>query len=478
MKLIHITLHNYRSLLDADFDVSPYTLLVGANNSGKSTILDALRTFYCKDGYKFDGKRDFPFAEAKDNESWVELSFSLSDEEYDSLADKYKSASRILKARKYFQTSEKQDDGKTSKAGVIFAYNNTAQIEGEPFYGANNVQSGKFGDVIFIPAVSKVDEHTKLSGPSALRDLITDIMTTISAGSDAFAQFQTQFDEFASKIKTEQTGGGRSLSTFEAEFNSILSGWGADFSLKINPPTAAEIVKSLVEPIWKDQRFDREQKVDSFGSGFQRYFIYSLIEISARYSTKAPKKKAKDFTPEMTLLLFEEPEAFLHPPQQENLARNLKGITATETHQVICSTHSSHFVSRRTEDLLGIVRTRATGKGSHVHQLTQKLWDEMVVDNQAINTILGAEAADYTDEMEAVKHFLWLNPDRASAFFADHVLIMEGPTEVALVRRLMDDARINAGTGGIHPLELDRKVQHPSIHEPPLCDGDSAQRHL
>ena len=48
----------------------------------------------------------------------------------------------------------------------------------------------------------------------------------------------------------------------------------------------------------------------------------------------------------MTLILFEEPEAFLHPPQQEILAQNLATMSGNSDQQVICSTHSSHFVSR------------------------------------------------------------------------------------------------------------------------------------
>ena len=43
MKLLRLTARNYRSLRDADIDLTDLNLFIGANASGKSTILDALR---------------------------------------------------------------------------------------------------------------------------------------------------------------------------------------------------------------------------------------------------------------------------------------------------------------------------------------------------------------------------------------------------------------------------------------------------
>ena len=55
--------------------------------------------------------------------------------------------------------------------------------------------------------------------------------------------------------------------------------------------------------------------------------------------------------------------------------------------------------------------------------------------------------------MEAVKHFLWLNPDRSSVFFANHVLLVEGATEVALVNRLVGDGKIANADCGLYVLD-------------------------
>ena len=46
MKLQRLRIHNFRSIIDADVEVHDYTMLVGANNAGKSNALSALRAFY------------------------------------------------------------------------------------------------------------------------------------------------------------------------------------------------------------------------------------------------------------------------------------------------------------------------------------------------------------------------------------------------------------------------------------------------
>lgn len=46
MKLRRLRIHNFRSITDADIEVHDYTMIVGANNAGKSNIVAALRAFY------------------------------------------------------------------------------------------------------------------------------------------------------------------------------------------------------------------------------------------------------------------------------------------------------------------------------------------------------------------------------------------------------------------------------------------------
>lgn len=52
--------HGFRDRISYSIGFHPYALVVGANNSGKSTIIDCIRDFYEKDGFKFKKESDFP----------------------------------------------------------------------------------------------------------------------------------------------------------------------------------------------------------------------------------------------------------------------------------------------------------------------------------------------------------------------------------------------------------------------------------
>ena len=101
MKLRSLRIHNFRSIIDADIEVHDYTMIVGANNAGKSNVLAALRAFY--EDIKCTAE-DSPKVGKSSDETWVELTFRLTEAEWVSLADKYKEGvtDHTLTLRRYF----------------------------------------------------------------------------------------------------------------------------------------------------------------------------------------------------------------------------------------------------------------------------------------------------------------------------------------------------------------------------------------
>ena len=55
--------------------------------------------------------------------------------------------------------------------------------------------------------------------------------------------------------------------------------------------------------------------------------------------------------------------------------------------------------------------------------------------------------------MESVKYSLWLDPRRCSAFFANKVLLVEGPTECALIGYLLGIGQMPSPAGGVFILD-------------------------
>ena len=120
------------------------------------------------------------------------------------MKDDYKQDNNHLRVRKYLRPSGKTRPG-------IYAYVGD-QLSNEYFYGAANVQKGKLGDVIYIQAASRLDDHTELSGPSELRDLLNNIVKQIAKSSPTFTLLAQRIEKFSSAVETQTTEDGRSLS--------------------------------------------------------------------------------------------------------------------------------------------------------------------------------------------------------------------------------------------------------------------------
>jgi len=183
--------------------------------------------------------------------------------------------------------------------------------------------------------------------------------------------------------------------------------------------------------------------------------IYTLLTGLSKYSPATQSSRKKDFTPDLTLILFEEPEAFLHPPQQTALSFALKNLGDDDRVQVLLSTHSPQFVSNSTDDLVALVRLQRDSGLTTAWQLSDEKRRQIFDDNQEINDILNIASDDESRQldMEAIKYFLWLDPSRCGAFFAAHVLLVEGATEVAFINLLMADGRIELPKGGLFVLD-------------------------
>lgn len=489
MKIREFALHNYRAIKDATFYAADYGLLIGANNSGKTTVLDALRNFYEKD-IKFDYSRDFPKFETGDKESWIEVEYELTKDEAGSIKAEYLQKENRFRVRKVLQSDD--------KARLhLFAYEGGG-LSANQFYGDDNVGLGKLGDIIHIPAISKLEDVSKFSGASPLRELVNNIFKKLVKGSVAFTSFQGAISKFGQEIQVEQTADKRSLKGLEDDINSGLGDWDAKFKFKVNPLSESEVVKSMLDYDIFDETLKANQSASSYGHGFQRQLIYRLFRVSAAYSTSRPSSKKKDFSPDFTLLLFEEPEAFLHPSQQSQLDRDLRKIGSDDGRQVLVSTHSPQFVSHATENITGIARLHRSNGQTAIGQVRPEKLDALFSENQEINKLAAglknyeAGAEESSLDMEAVKYFLWLNPERCGLFFAKRTLVVEGPSELVLINYLIQAGKIRIPAGGMFVLDVmgkfnihrfmnllgELKIEHAVLHDTdPNKKGDDQVMH-
>jgi predicted ATP-dependent endonuclease of OLD family len=412
-------------------------LLIGANNSGKTNVIDALRIFYEKE--KFD-KEDIPKFKTDDQEIWIEIEFYLTDDEFVNLREEYKQANNTLKVRKYLKSS--QPDRVKPNQSNIYGYEEGI-LSNNLFYGAKNISEAKLGDVIYIPEVAKVDEYTKLSGPSAFRDSLNFVVKKVVKNSPSFESLRKSFADFNEKFKTESSKDGFSIQNFVEDVNKEIGEWDVSFGVNINEIKPEEIIKNLVSYYLEEKNLKEQLDVSSFGQGLQRHLIYTLMKLSTKYKEIPSKKEKKEFSPDFTLILFEEPEAFLHPTQQEILNLSLAEIASEENQQVLISTHSSHFVSKNIDDIPSLLKLTKNGTETLIYQIDNKTLQDILKENKELKEILGEEATRKDMELESIRYCLWLDPDRCCSFFADIIIICEGLSEKALIDCLVKEKKLN-----------------------------------
>ncbi|MDP2891719.1 MAG: AAA family ATPase, partial [Bacillota bacterium] len=458
MQLQRVKIHNFRSILDSDFDLEKYALLVGENNSGKTNVMIALRIFY-EDDIKFSNNDDFPKCSPTDNESWIELWFLTADGEQSSLKDEYKAEDKLLKVRKYL----KSDNADLVKSGQsnIYAYE-SGKLSANLFYGAKNISQAKLGRLLFIPDLSKTDDNFKMSGPSPLRDMIDFVMQKVIKNSQTYSNLQNAFVIFNKDFREESSKDGFSLNELTSDINKNISEWDICFGLDINTITADNIIKNLVSHYVEDKQLNGQRiPINHFGQGLQRHLIYTLIRVGAKYIDKKPEQK-KEFSPDLTMILFEEPELFLHPTQQEFLNADLRKLAEDSNQQILCCTHSPIFVSKNIESLPSLLKVIKNKGQTKIYQINKKELDELFDENNSMfkmfsdklsdsttsqdiknkiaNKSLGSIASDESLKLEeeSLKYFLWLDNERSCSFFAKHVFICEGATEKIFLDYLLN----------------------------------------
>lgn len=441
MRILSSKIHNFRTIEELEIRFSSYTIILGLNNAGKSNFIDALRIFYDKD-LKFNHERDFPKFTTTDEESWAEIEFQLDDSELEIIRQKYQGFQGILRIRKIFQSKETGKDGKP-RSGTLICIN--GEFSDERF-------KDDLGEIIYVPALSRLDEQTKLTGPSALRDLISFVLKTSFEESASYSGLKSAFENFNSSLKTEETSDGYSLESIENEISSELRGWGIKFNINIRPVIFEDLMKNLIEQKIHDDTLGVALESNAYGQGMQRQIVYSLLKLVTKFNKTREAKPSNKFESKLTVLLFEEPEAFLHPTQIDKLDIGLKTMSDDGMTQVIITTHNPSFVSKNISDLPSLVRLYRDDGRTKVAQLTSEKLDFILTQNQdatykwAKNPKLKIRSlsAEMEEQLESIKYALWIDPRRAAAFFAQKVLIVEGPTEVALINYLQDKDRFNS----------------------------------
>lgn len=466
MKICKVTIHNWRSIRDLEIDFQDIMIFIGQNNHGKSNILSALLFFFGETGCT-----ELDFKKGSDD-LFVEVEFNDLDDHDKAQFQKYLTIENHIKVRKQitkgcdfeyhgycempqenYLKEEKIGDltsrdkinatplkdlipttGRVTKeivkeAQEKYIQNNRANLsfhydlEPTNFLGLKTVAQGIFGNVFFIPAVKNATEEFNTKGKTIFNQLLSNVITEMSSSNQQYIDTKEKISELTQVLNKNISDGSlnenrpEQITRLEKIIEDELKKWHTTINIEITPPDIDEVLK-VGTSVWVDDGVPTD--VVRKGHGLQRALIFALIKAWANIS-KEIKQKEEQFTVEKSkrkasesnYFIFEEPELYLHPQAQRELFYSLKELSQVNN-QVLLSTHSSSFIDLEMYKSICKVYKTDVNEGSKILQCTEDLFT-------------------LTDDQKNFNIAYWINPDRGELFFAEKIILVEGPTEKTII---------------------------------------------
>lgn len=472
MRIAHVRIHNYRSIRDLEFKVLDMMVLLGPNNHGKSNLLHAIE-FALSTSAKVDIDDFFALRDEEDQELWIELTFTHLTEQEQKTFEKYVRSDGSMKIRKTSKLSASgsvevgyhgylqepslwwlqvaafdrlssrdavqaevktvpelspllEGSGRITKQRVLdfqkaYIQQHQAELtfietlEENPFLGTKNVAGGILPDLYLVPAVRDLSEETKVKTTTTFGRLLQRAIQEMTERDARFLDLQSRMSQLIEElnarpevVETEQSH----LARLESDIANELLTWGVNVSIQVTPPEIEKVFELGTQLHLDDGlKTPAERK----GHGLQRAVLFALLRAWAK-TLRTPRgggTTAARRASESIIFAIEEPELFLHPHAQRQLAKAMQEISSSPEHQVFICSHSTHFVNLDQYRSIAIVTKNNPGDGTILRQCTEDLFE-----------------GGNTEEKKKRFHMAaWVNPDRGELFFARKVVLVEGETE-------------------------------------------------
>lgn len=448
MQLRRVVVRNYRRLKECTLDLGDYTVLVGANGTGKSSLLRALNWF-------FRGGTEVPISDEDLPHGWepanrpvleVEVTFDDLDDADRAILGRYVSGESATFRRSWDGTTEKAtadvlafpefaavraalaekkigdaknlyhdlpvelDLPKISRGGeaeqhlkawedahpdqlVAMSGQDAAHLFAS---GGEHLLASRF-EMVLIPAAVDFDAEADMGKKSSLAKLLGSL-----GGIDR--ALQTEWDERRTEI----------LKEFGPAFRDAMNAKLGPVQKRINERLGKLVPGARLELTPDDLQLSLEvpsrvsaQIVDDGvptdltrqGHGTQRAVLMAIVQATGRFDI--------DDRPAV-LLAFEEPEIYQHPLRAKHFAAELRDLAnGTARVQIALTTHSPAFA--RPDDFHCIRR----------------------FESGEIRAVRGTKTN--SDDLRQLRQTFGLS----EAFFADAACLVEGSTDHAVIRGLL-----------------------------------------
>lgn len=466
MRLAAIHIENFRCLRSADIEIGPATVLVGANGTGKSSVLHALNWFFAGGTLELDDVtgheqglttsvtavfRDFDKADRDALGKYVEGDAATFERRWsEDGGERLTGRSRALPAfetvraepsagpqRSAYQRFREDHPefglpNVTSAQAAMDAMNEWEVGNPEALESSSTSATHLFGavgsarlagrfDYVLIPAVAQVDKEVRDGRGTLLRQLLDRFISVRPEVRAQLADVAADARDRANEIIRQE--GYTELASLAKGLTSDLQRLVPGAEVRLQPiPVDLPVPSASIGLTITDAGL--ETQVDHQGHGVQRSLFMAMVQQLA-----APRAPEGDGVSAPRLLLaIEEPELFQHPLQARHLAKTLSRLAGDDTGiQVVYATHSEHFVSLA--DFTAIRRFHRDGsQGPAISSITQATVARVAA------RLDGVVARDEI----ATRVRIALARGLEQAVFARGVVIVEGRTDAAILEGLAE----------------------------------------
>jgi putative ATP-dependent endonuclease of OLD family len=485
MRLTSLSITNYRALRDVTIPLSRFGCLIGENNSGKSSFLQALSLFFS--GTKLAASHFFdeskPIRIAVTFEGIGEANLARLADEHRTRVAGIVNNGRLVLVRTYDTTGKSSllYNTLTPNDARFSAENISALVKGgrpgqafvnkvvQAFPELNGVVDTTMNqdavkqkiqeladslpddqktaadqplptgidksiepmlpDPIYIPAVKDLADDIKTSESTPFGKILAILLQAVES---KLPDAQRLFEELNAKLNRVQQPDGTvvdgrldEVKLIESTVEKYVRESFADVALRITiPPPELKTVFSSARIFAND---GVDGLIDSKGDGLRRAIVFSIlrsyVELKAKLAPVAtpveePAQVAEPAQPQVEpapasyMLLFEEPELFLHPKAQHILFDALR-VFAKE-HHVLVTTHSPMFFGPgATETFVKLRKVSDAATAPKPFTLVQPV--------------------DLSDMTAKDQFQIICFENNNAAFFADTVVLVEGDSDYFLM---------------------------------------------
>jgi hypothetical protein len=465
MKLKSISITNFRCIEQVQIDIRNFTSLIGPNNCGKSSAIRAIEIFLNQQSPDLEEWRKGHEAEPiviecefDDLQGWEKATQGVSGLVYDNkillklTLSSDPGTGKIKKEYEAFKPEETiigwadkfsglSDELKAIAAemGITTAgaWKGVAKLEqvkqriretkpaliavGEAKWSADSVSIDSalqqaLPQAQLIPAVRDATDDGKPGAKTSFGIILSKILLPAIQASQEYTEVVNSVEKLQAKLTAEGADQiqkvGEVTKMLTERLSSIID---AKVLLSMSTPDAEKFIGANTGLELDDET---KTSIGLQGNGLQRSLVFALMETLATQKALIPEQNGNPTRTRSTIILFEEPELFMHPHIMRSLKRSLSVISKKPDWQVVLTTHSPFMIDIGEDPMSLVVFRRENSKAAP--EITQLKADPF------------GQGEESDRDREALRAALDFHPTVCEAFFGKRTLLVEGDSEMAL----------------------------------------------